>query len=106
MESWIRSQCSFRNYRSHSFKLSQTLKSLFTGRKIIQNESDPFIKCDDEVKKDDNKGEEKIWRRLSLQSFRKRREKKQEDKNKPILPEVLKTYDKQKKQRKDDTAWL
>jgi hypothetical protein len=58
------------------------------------------------VKKDDNKGEEKIWRRLSLQSFRKRREKKQEDKNKPILPEVLKTYDKQKKQRKDDTAWL
>ncbi|EFA04418.1 hypothetical protein TcasGA2_TC014718 [Tribolium castaneum] len=93
METWIRNQCNFRNHRSHSFKAS--LKALFSGKKATHVETDPFI----ETTPEDGA---KIWRRLSLHSFRKRREKKQEEKNKPILPAVLQTYDKQKK----DLEWL
>lgn len=37
----------------------------------------------------------KIWRRLSLQSLKRRRQKKEEDKHKPVFPAVLRTYDRQ-----------
>lgn len=35
-----------------------------------------------------------IWRRLSLQSYKKRKQERQEQKSKPLLPAVLRTYDK------------
>lgn len=98
MEAWIKNQC---NYRSHSFKLS--FKSLFTGRKVGQLETDPFIKeVDHRIRSVEDQNGAKIWRRLSLNSFRKRKQKKQEEKTKPILPAVLQTYDKQRK----NLEWL
>ncbi|KAJ3654412.1 hypothetical protein Zmor_013602 [Zophobas morio] len=116
MESWLKNQCNF-NYRSHSYKLSLTVISLFTGKKVARNETDPFLVSEDGIKhqqlKDDEKNvnneekkEDKIWRRLSLHSFRKKREKKQEEKSKPIIPAVLNTYDKQKKDHKKKKEWL
>ncbi|RZB38977.1 hypothetical protein BDFB_002381 [Asbolus verrucosus] len=98
MESWIKKQYNFYNYRSQSFRASVTLKSLFIGNNWAKNETDPFLTGEDEK-------EEKIWRRFSLQSFRKRKEKKQEEKSKPVLPAVLRTYDKQK-QLTNRSCWL
>lgn len=49
--------------------------------------------------------ENQIWRRLSLQSYKKRKQEKQEQKTKPLLPSVLRTYDKRGIQ-KTTTDWL
>jgi len=38
--------------------------------------------------------EKSIWRRLSFQTSRKRRQRKIEERSKPMIPQVLRTYDK------------
>lgn len=38
--------------------------------------------------------ENQIWRRLSLQSYKQRKQEKREQRSKPMLPPVLRTYDK------------
>ncbi|CAG9767661.1 unnamed protein product [Ceutorhynchus assimilis] len=52
--------------------------------------------------------EKTVWRRLSLQSFKKRRQRKIEEKSKPMIPLVLRTYDKRGDvivSRSNDECW-
>lgn len=46
-----------------------------------------------------------VWRRLSLQSYKKRKQEREEQKTKPFMPSVLRTYDKRGIQ-KSTTDWL
>lgn len=59
----------------------------------IINEENRRAKYKANVDQNENQ-EEKVWRRLSLQSLKRRRERKQAEKSRPMIPEVLKTYDK------------
>ncbi|KAK9888370.1 hypothetical protein WA026_000623 [Henosepilachna vigintioctopunctata] len=43
---------------------------------------------------DEIKENPKLWRSLSLQNFKNRKQAKIEERKKPIIPSVLKTYDK------------
>nr|CAH7714715.1 unnamed protein product [Callosobruchus chinensis] len=54
--------------------------------------------------KDENGNQ--IWRRLSMQSYRKRRQQRQEEKNKPRIAAVLRTYDKRGLQKDNVSYWL
>lgn len=119
MENWLRSQCDIYNYRVHTFKLSSTIKSLFKTRETEKDnlrnclieENNNSVTRNTTPKKSKNKekshgtsekissrnseegSDNPIWRRLSLQSYRKRRQQRQEEKSKPVIPAVLRTYD-------------
>lgn len=58
----------------------------------IVDENGNTVKNDKFTKK--NVPENLIWRRLSLQSYKKKKQERQEQKTKPLLPPVLRTYDK------------
>lgn len=121
MEKWLKSQCNIYNYPAHTFKLSNTIKSLFKIRNcekdnlrncLIEENNNYNISRRTPAKKCNNKDKihgnsEKIrstnheynsanpiWRRFSLHSYRKRKQQKEEEKCKPVIAAVLRTYDK------------
>lgn len=47
-----------------------------------------------------------VWRRLSLQSYKKRKQEKEAQKSKPLIPQVLRTYDKRGMQKATTPDWL
>lgn len=64
-------------------------------------------RCKNNKNIDTNKNEfenQPIWRRLSVQSFRKRKQRKHEERSKPMIPPVLRTYDKRGAAK--DSNWL
>lgn len=90
-------------YQSHSIKRS--LQNLFFRRKY-DTDFETFLvpteeiysnvqKAPSEVNNSNQPIEQKIWRRLSFQSFRKSKQKRNENKTKVVIPEVVRTYDKQ-----------
>lgn len=125
MAHWIKNQCDVYNYRSYSFRLS-TIKSwlnLQTENKDnskhnlieehnynkLKNSSITCKKCDQTEKNNNNKcnqmNHSRLLRRFSLQSYKKRKQQKDEEKSKPRIAAVLRTYDKRGLQ-KDGSDWL
>lgn len=139
MEKWFRNQCDiYNNYRTHSFHVPPSIKSLFKNREtesenimnhLSENNNTQLTKttikkigvreCSRNTHWVDENGnvtkrsnlsrsfimDNQIWRRLSLQSYKKRKQEKQEQRTKPMLPPVLRTYDKRGLQ-KPTTDWL
>lgn len=97
-------------YQSHSIKRS--LQNLFFRRKYsTSTDFETFLVPTEEINlnvqkapseiynnNDNNSNqpfEQKIWRRFSFRSFRKSKQKRNENKTKVVIPEVVRTYDNQ-----------
>lgn len=135
MKQWLKNQYDIYTYRSYPLNLSTTIKSLFkTKEQEYDNQRNNLIgenncivmrptvtvteKCDKKGRLHNNRKSEKsrnnndeltehIWRRLSLQSYRKKKQQKQEEKSKPIIAAVLRTYDKRGVPKEGSSAdWL
>ncbi|CAH1991958.1 unnamed protein product [Acanthoscelides obtectus] len=129
MEQWFRCQYDLYNYgKARSLRFSMNVRSMFKKRpsdndNLIENNGNVKPSClstktnknkcaevhvhtenASEVK--DENGNQ-IWRRLSMQSYRRRKQRKQEEKSKPRIAAVLRTYDKRGIQQKENmTYWL
>lgn len=99
MEGWIKSYCDFHNYNSHPTILSSSIKSVFVRFIDKEHKNNGLIEdntCSKnhiEIKRCGSGKETKLWRKLSLQNYKKRQQKKQEDKTKPRISAVVRTYD-------------
>lgn len=119
MEQWFKSQCDVFYYKNKSLRIPSTLKTLFNSNNTdmqnnliedhqvitVSNNNSNRKKC----KNSHNCGEDKeetIWRRMSWQSYRKRKQRREEEKSKPVIAAVLRTYDKRPVVRRESSLWL
>ncbi|CAG9863329.1 unnamed protein product [Phyllotreta striolata] len=122
MEQWFKSQYDVFYYRNKSLKITSTLKTLFYSnnsdlRNGLIEDSHVVVSSSDNRKTSDNASgkkkktgeggkEETIWRRMSWQSYRKRKQKREEEKTKPVIAAVLRTYDKRPVVTRENSLWL
>nr|CAI5831807.1 unnamed protein product [Callosobruchus analis] len=125
MEQWFRYQYDLYNYgKAQSFSMS--VRSLFKHRfedneNLIGNNNNNNVntrcvstKTNKKKRAEVNKftGEVKdengnqIWSKPSTHSYRKRRQQRQEEKTKPRIAAVLRTYDKRRLQKDNVSYWL
>lgn len=87
-------------------QVTKTTKRIVSGKRRNHHGVDSNgnnAKCEKSTKSaiTDNQ----VWRRLSLQSYKKRKQEKEAQKTKPLIPSVLRTYDKRGMQ-KSTPDWL
>lgn len=109
MEHWFRSHYDIYNYKAQPFRLP-TIKSIFKSISTPEKDNIRNSLIEDKARcvsiksarsKDvDVNGntktepkEDHVWRRMSLQSYRKRKQQRREEKSKPVIAAVLRTYD-------------
>ncbi|KAL3282868.1 hypothetical protein HHI36_006027 [Cryptolaemus montrouzieri] len=113
MDTWLKTQCKLMiSRRYQTLRIPKKLKNLLSGTDDSENACTyliteearpvPLIKREENnnhsMHKNTNSKRDKplpkLWRTLSLQNMRNRKEAKIEERRRPMIPPVLKTYDK------------
>lgn len=92
MVEWFRNQYDI-NVRSNLVYMG-TFRRVFRRSKLEKELIEELKKPVISSVRHDCDNEKSIWRKLSFQASRKRRQRKIEERSKPMIPHVLKTYDK------------
>ncbi|KAG5886105.1 hypothetical protein JTB14_031704 [Gonioctena quinquepunctata] len=122
MENWIRTQRDIYYYKPHcKFNITSTIKSIFKGvpekddqnNNLLEktNRKVSITRCKSENECEENRNitsaesDGKIWRRLSIKNYRKRKQQRQDEKHKPVIAAVMRTYDKGTI-RRENSLWV
>lgn len=110
MESWLKTQYKLTTRRYKTLRIPKKLKYFLNGPSYYNENSDSCLITSEPqshniVEQDhtylkspkitsSDKPQPQLWRSFSLQSLRSRRESKKEQRRRPMIPPVMKTYDK------------
>lgn len=109
MGSWLKTQYKLTTWRCKTLKIARTLRVLFpTSTNICKENTCSYLivgeslltrdipdhKLNNAIKDKSYKPRSELWSSLSFKNLRNRRESKLEQRRRPMIPSVMRTYDK------------